>query len=177
MRAGAGGTQAQRTRVAVGTGELLRAEHLHQGGAIDCQSDQAMDVRRRCTAVDLIDITEELLNPYPVPTHLRIDHGLEFMAHALEQWSAGNGSGTAYALPGSPRANPFLQPSMGPLSDGSLNIALFASLLEAKVQVEQYGIEKVVDWLNSSPRGVASWQFSNNGKWTDLQARSYTLDL
>jgi hypothetical protein len=42
-------------------------------------------VDRRCKAIDVIDSAEELLKPYPAPTHLRIDNGPEFIAHALQE--------------------------------------------------------------------------------------------
>ncbi len=42
---------------------------------------------------------EELLGQYPAPTHLRMDNGPEFIAHALQEWCTGNGSGTEYIPP------------------------------------------------------------------------------
>jgi putative transposase len=74
--------------------------------AIDFQFDQTMDsptltflnmldedsrvclpirVGRRCQSVDLIDTIEELLKLYPVPTHVQMDNGPEFIAHALQE--------------------------------------------------------------------------------------------
>ena len=42
---------------------------------------------------------EELLGQYSAPTHLRMDNGPEFIAHALQEWCTGNGSGTEYIPP------------------------------------------------------------------------------
>jgi len=42
--------------------------------------------QRRCQVVDVIDTIEELLKLYPPPTHLRMDNGPEFIAHALQEW-------------------------------------------------------------------------------------------
>jgi hypothetical protein len=44
----------------------------------------AIRVGRRSKAIDVIDSIEELLKQYPAPTHLRIDDGPEFIAHALQ---------------------------------------------------------------------------------------------
>ena len=74
---------------------------------IDFQFDQTMDcsklkflnmlaeysrvclgirVSHRCKAVDVIEMIDELLKLYPAPTHLRMDNGTEFIAHALQKW-------------------------------------------------------------------------------------------
>jgi putative transposase len=59
--------------------------------------------------MDVIDTIEELLKQYPAPTNLRMDNGPEFIAHAFQEWSTGNGSGAEYIPPGSPSENPFLE--------------------------------------------------------------------
>ncbi len=122
----------KRSRPAGGGRELLRSEYPHHVWAIDFQFDQTMDghtlkflnvvddfsrvclairVGRRCScrAFEVIDTIEELLKLYPAPTHLRMDNGPEFIAHALQEWCTGNGSATAYIPPGSPWENPFVE--------------------------------------------------------------------
>ena len=95
----------------------MRADYPHHVWAIDFQSDQTMNGRtlkshnvideysrlclairvgRRCRAAEVIDPIEELLNLYPPPTHLRMDNGPEFIAHALQEWCNGSGCSTAY---------------------------------------------------------------------------------
>jgi transposase InsO family protein len=59
--------------------------------------------------MDVIDTIEELLKQYPAPTHLRMDNGPEFIAHALQEWCTGSGSGAEYIPPGSPWENPFVE--------------------------------------------------------------------
>jgi putative transposase len=141
---------------------LLRAEYPHHVWAIDFQFDQTMDGRtvkflnvvdeysrvclairvgRRCQAVHVIDTIEELLKLFPAPTHLRMDNGPEFIAHALQEWCTGSGAGTAYIPPGSPWENPFVESFNGRLRDEFLNIELFSSLPEARVLAEQHRIE------------------------------------
>lgn len=113
----------KRCRPAGGSRELLRANYPHHVWAIDFQFDQTMDGRllkflnvldeysrvglairvgQRCKAVDVIDTIEELLKLYPAPTHLRMDNGPEFIAHALQEWCTGSDPGTAYVEPVSP---------------------------------------------------------------------------
>ena len=55
----------------------------------------AIRVGRRCRAAEVIDTIKELLKLYPPPTHLRMDNGPEFIANALQEWSAGSGCNTA----------------------------------------------------------------------------------
>ena len=78
---------------------------------------------------------EELLKLYPPPTHLRMDNGPEFIANALQEWSAGSGCNTAYIPPGSPWENPFVESFNRRLRNEFLSIELFTSVQEAKLVV------------------------------------------
>jgi len=152
----------KRSRPASGSRELLRADYPHHVWAIDFQFDQTMDGRtlkflnvvdeysrvclairvgRSCQAVDVIDTIEELLRRYPAPTHLRMDNGPEFIAHALQEWCTGSGSGTAYIGPRSPWENPFVESFNSRFRDEFLNIELFASVPEARLLAEQYRMQ------------------------------------
>ncbi len=164
----------KRSRSAGGSKELLRSEYPHHVWAIDFQFDQTMDGRtlkflnvidefsrvclairvgRSCKAVDVIDTIEELLKLYPPPTHLRMDNGPEFIAHALQEWCTGSGTGTAYIPPGSPWENPFVESFNGRFRDEFLNIELFASVQEAKLLAEQHRIEYNVYRPHSALQG------------------------
>ena len=98
-------------------------------------------ISRRCKAIDVIDTIEELLKQYPAPTHLRMDNGPEFIAHALQEWCTGSGSSTVYIAPGSPWENPFVESFNSRFRDEFLNIELFASVPEARLLAEQYRME------------------------------------
>ena len=113
----------------------------------------AIRVGRRCKAVDVIDTIEELLKLYPPPTHLRMDNGPELIAHALQEWCTGSGTGTAYIPPGSPWENPFVESFNGRFRDEFLNIELFGSLQEAKLLAEQHRIEYNVYRPHSALQG------------------------
>jgi transposase InsO family protein len=143
----------KRSRPPGGKRELLRAEYPHHVWAINFQFDQTMDGRtlkflnvideysrlclairvgRRCRAAEVIDTIEELLKLYPPPTHLRMDNGPEFIANALQEWSAGSGCNTAYIPPGSPWENPFVELFNSRFRDEFLNAELFATVAEAQ---------------------------------------------
>ena len=164
----------KRARPTGGSRELLRAEYPHHVWAIDFQFDQTMDGRtlkflnvidefsrvclairvgRRCQAMDVIDRIEELLKLYPAPTHLRMDNGPEFIAHALQEWCTGSGTGTAYIPPGSPWENPFVESFNGPFRDEFLNIELFTTVQEARLLAEQHRIEYNVYRPHSALQG------------------------
>ena len=103
--------------------------------------------------MDVIAAIEELLGHYPAPTHLRMDNGPEFIAHALREWCMGNESGTAYIPPGSAWENPFVESFNGRFRDQFLNIELLASLAEAKLLAEQHRIEYNVYRPHSALQG------------------------
>ena len=84
---------------------------------------------------------EELLKLYPPPTHLRMDNGPEFIANALQEWSAGSGCNTAYIPPGSPWEKPFVESFNSLFRDKFLNIELFTSVQEAKLLAELHRIK------------------------------------
>ena len=164
----------KRARSTDGSRDVLRAEYPHHVWAIDFQFDQTMDGRtlkflnvidgfsrvclairvgRRCRAFEVIDTIEELLKLYAAPTHLRMDNGHEFIAHALQEWCTGNGSVTAYIPPGSPWENPFVESFNSRFRDEFLNIELFASVQEAKLLSEQHRIEYYVYRPHSALQG------------------------
>ena len=89
----------------------------------------------------MIDTIEELLRLYPVPTHLRMDNGPEFIAYALQEWCTGSGSSMACIEPGSPWENPFVESFNSRFRDEFLNSELFASVQEARLLAEQYRME------------------------------------
>jgi hypothetical protein len=82
-----------------------------------------------------------------------MDNGLEFIAHALQEWCTGSGSATAYIKPDSPWENPFVESFNGRFRDEFLNIELFSSLPEAKVLAEQHRIDYNVYRPHSALQG------------------------
>jgi len=115
----------------------------------------AIRVGGSCKGVDVITAVEELLGQHPASTHLRMDNGPEFMAHALQEWCTGSGSGTEDIPPGSPWENLFVKSFNGKFRDEFLNIKLFASLAVAKVLAGQHRIEYNVYKPHAALRGSA----------------------
>jgi len=178
----------KRSRPAGGSKELLRAEYPHHVWAIDFQFNQTMDGRtlkflnvvdefsrvclairvgRRCKAVDVIETIEELLKIYPSPTHLRMDNGPEFIAHALQDWCTDSGSSTAYIEPGSPWENPFVKSFDSRFRDEFLNCELFTSMLEVRLLAEQYRWSTTPTDRIRRSRGVRPWRSSSSGEGPD----------
>ncbi|KAF0654891.1 transposase [Cyanobium sp. Copco_Reservoir_LC18] len=152
----------KRARPADGSVRRHRAEYPHQMWAMYFQFDATADGRRlkflnvidefsrvclairvgrRCRAVDVIDKLEELRKRSPTPTHLRMDNGPKFIAHARQEWCTESGSVTAYIALGSPWENPFLESFNSRFRDRFLNIELFTSVPEARLLAKQYRME------------------------------------
>ena len=89
----------------------------------------------------MIDTIEELLKFVPPPTHLRMDHGPEFIINAEHEWSAGGGCSSAYISPGSPLDNSSAESFTCRYRNESLNSELFISMQRAKLLAEQHRIE------------------------------------
>ena len=60
-----------------------------------------------------------------MPTHIRLDSGLEFLAKAVQSWITGVGARTAYIAPGSPRENGYVKSFNGKLREELLDCEVF----------------------------------------------------
>ena len=133
----------------------------------------AIRVGRRCKAMDVIDTIEELLKQYPAPTHLRMDNGPEFIAHALQEWCTGSGSGAEYIPPGSPWQNPFVESFNSRLRD-KFSISRFSHRCW-----KQWYWQSNIGWSTIAtdrtrlPRGVRLWKSSSNGRRLDHPTSSH----
>jgi putative transposase len=72
------------------------------------------------------------------PTFIRSDNGPEFIAKAVKRWLEASGVRTLYIEPGSPWQNAYSETFNSRLADELLGREVFATLLEAKVLVEDY---------------------------------------
>lgn len=152
----------KRRRVRPETGERLEALRPNHVWAIDFQFDEtadgrrlklanivdeftrealAMRVGRTCTAEDLCEQLDRLVDIYGQPSFLRADNGPELIAHALRDWCRLRRTSVSYIEPGSPWQNPYVESFNGRVRDELLNIELFGSLVEAQVVVEAWRIE------------------------------------
>jgi transposase InsO family protein len=98
----------------------------------------ALQVDRRLTAQDLIEVLERLIIRYGTPAHIRSDNGPEFIALKLQQWLKVRNIKTLYIEPGSPWQNGHVESFNGSLRDECLNRELILSVAEARVLAEDY---------------------------------------
>ncbi len=98
----------------------------------------AIEVERSVTAEDVIGTLARLFRQRGEPAFIRSDNGPEFVAAALKRWLEASGVGTLYIEPGSPWENAYTESFIGRLGDELLKREAFASLVEAKVLVEEY---------------------------------------
>lgn len=102
---------------------------------------------RECLAIEvatglpterLIGVLDRLFAAHGPPQFLRSDNGPEFVAQAIQGWLARHHAATLYIDPGCPWQNGFAESFNGTLRDECLNMQAFASVAEARVEVERY---------------------------------------
>ena len=98
----------------------------------------AIRVRRKLSAVDVIDVLTDLLILRGIPAYIRSDNGPEFVAGAVRQWIAAVGARTAFIEPGSPWENRYIESFNARLRDELLNGEVFYTLKEAQVLIESW---------------------------------------
>jgi putative transposase len=98
----------------------------------------AIEVERSITAEEVVAILTYLFEECGEPAYIRSDNGPEFVAAAVKRWLEASGVGTLYIESGSPWENAYTESFNGRFGDELLKREEFASLLEAKVLVEEY---------------------------------------
>ncbi len=155
--------QKQRKRRRLGVGEngctRRRAERPDHVWSYDFVMDQTEDgrrlkmlvvvdeytreclcirVERSITAEDVVSTLASLFRERGEPVLIRSDNGPEFIARAVEGWLGASGVKTLYIEPGSPWENAYAETFISRLEDELLGREVFATLLEAKVLLEEY---------------------------------------
>ena len=69
----------------------------------------AIQVRRKLSSADVIDVLTDLFILRGIPVYIRSDNGPEFVAGAVRQWIAAVGAQTAFIEPGSPWENGYIE--------------------------------------------------------------------
>ena len=90
---------------------------------------------------EVIVTIQQLLKFNPLPTHLCMDNGPEFITNAMQEWSAASGCSAAYISPGLPLENSFVELFNSWFKDEFLNFELFISVQGPKLLAEQNRIE------------------------------------
>jgi putative transposase len=98
----------------------------------------AIDVARKLTSEDLLELLSDLFICRGVPDYIRSDNGPEFTAHRVRDWLKSVEVKTLFIEPGSPWENGYVESFNGKLRDELLNREVFDTLLEAKVLIERW---------------------------------------
>lgn len=104
----------------------------------------ALEVGRSFRSREVIEVLERLVVQQGAPAYLRSDNGPEFIAAAIRRWLDNRGITMLYIAPGSPWENGYGESFNARLRDELLNGELFASLLEARVLLEEHRIDRTV---------------------------------
>jgi putative transposase len=98
----------------------------------------AIEVATGLPAERVIGVLNRLFVTHGPPQFLRSDNGPEFVAQAIQGWLALQHATTLYIDPGCPWQNGFAESFNGTLRDECLTMQAFASVAEARVDVERY---------------------------------------
>ncbi len=98
----------------------------------------AIQVARRLTSQDVLDLLFTLFIFRAIPEHLRSDNGPEFTARSIRSWLNRIGVKTLFIERGSPWENGYIESFNGKLRDELLNREVFTTLTEARVLIEEW---------------------------------------
>jgi len=98
----------------------------------------SIEAERTITAREVVKVLAKLFEKRGEPAFIRSDNGPEFVAKVVKHWLEASGVETLYIEPGSPWENAYSETFIGRFGDELLKREVFASLLEAKVLVEDY---------------------------------------
>jgi putative transposase len=96
----------------------------------------AIDVAGSIRSARVIEVLARLVSLHGAPLFLRSDNGPEFVSHAILDWIARSGIGTALIDPGKPWQNGANESFNGKFRDECLSLEWFRSRPEAKVVIE-----------------------------------------
>jgi len=92
----------------------------------------ALEVNRRMTSEDALDVLRDLFVIRGVPTCIRSDNGPEFIARAIRQFLAAAGVETLYIEPGSPWQNGYAESFHSRLRSELLDAEVFENVAAAQ---------------------------------------------
>lgn len=101
----------------------------------------AIEVATSAPAERVIRVLARLFATHGAPRYLRSDNGPEFIAQAIQNWLALHQAATLYIDPGCPWQNGFGESFNGTLRDECLAMQAFASVAEARIQIERFRCE------------------------------------
>jgi putative transposase len=113
----------------------------------------AIEVERKFTGQDVVNVLKELFAIRGRPKHLRSDNGPEFACKAVRKWLRQSGVGTLFIEPGSPWENGYIESFNGKLRDECLNGELFLNMTEMRYVVDRWRL----DYNHHRPHSMLNW--------------------
>jgi transposase InsO family protein len=101
----------------------------------------ALEVNRRMTSREVIEVLADLFVVRGVPRHIRSDNGPEFLALAIRRWLEWTDVKTLYIEPGAPWENGYAESFQSRLRDELLNVEEFATVAEAQTLAASWRAE------------------------------------
>ena len=98
----------------------------------------AIDVARSIRSIDVLQTLAKLFLDRGAPEYLRSDNGPEMTSALIREWLGELEVQTLFIEPGSPWENGYVGSFNGRLQDEFLNGAIFYTLKEAKILIEQW---------------------------------------
>lgn len=89
-------------------------------------------------AQDELCVLVTAMRKHGAPQHIRSDNGLEFIAYAIQDWTAQHQIQMRYIKPSSPWENGYIESFHDKLRNECLNREVFGSLAEARVVIEAW---------------------------------------
>jgi putative transposase len=139
--------------------KLLNVIDEYTREALATVVDRSIDANHVVATLDLLTVKRG-----QAPAFVRFDHGPEFVAHAVVNWCAANGTKTVFIDPGSPWQNAWIESFNGRLRDEMLNLWQFDSLLEAQVLIEDWRIDYNQNRPHSAHGDLTPTEFAQT--WT-----------
>jgi putative transposase len=152
----------RRKHMCLHRGVVPQAQRTHERWSMDFVHDQLFDGRpfRMLTVIDQFSRQSPLIEPRSgfggrdvvaaldrtieqtgTPLSITVDHGTEFTSRALEDWAYRRGVKLDFTHPGKPTDNGHIESFNGRLRDECLNVNQFASLDDAREQIECWRLD------------------------------------
>ena len=101
----------------------------------------AIDVNKRLTGGDVVEVLRYLFAVRGTPDFIRSDNGPEFASKAVKKWLKAAGVKTLFVAPGSPWENGYVESFNGKLRDELLNRELFLHIDELRYVVDRWRMD------------------------------------
>lgn len=101
----------------------------------------ALEVSRKLTAHDVVDVLRDLSVLRGLPGHIRSDNGPEFIAQGIRGWLQAARVQTLYIEPGSPWQNGYVESFHARLRDELLDTEVFETLAQARALALHWRLE------------------------------------